>query len=144
MVNLTTKEAHRYKVISEVKEGYLKVREAAEILGLSQRQIYRIKARVEREGAGGIIHKSKGKHTPRWLTEKIKDKIDHLYKTKYRGFNLTHMTEFLNNQERMRVSRESRQRRDLIGEGLLCQAEKISQAPGVERTLFQRGSDGSI
>jgi len=100
-------EAERYKVISEVEEGYLKVKEAAEILELSERQVYRIKARVEREGAGGIIHKGKGNYTPRWLTEKIKDKIDHLYKTKYRGFNLTHMTEFLNNEEKIRVSRES-------------------------------------
>ena len=107
MINLTMKEAQRYKIISEVEEGYLKIEEAAEILGLSQRQIYRIKARVEREGVGGIIHKSKGKKAPRWLMEKIRDRIDHLYKTKYRGFNLTHMTEFLNAEERIRVSRES-------------------------------------
>lgn len=107
MLNLTMQEAERYKVISEVEGGYLKVGEAAEILGLSERQVYRIKARVRKEGAGGVIHKSKGKKAPLWLTEKIKDKIDHLYKTKYRGFNLTHMTEFLNMEERIRVSRES-------------------------------------
>lgn len=107
MVNLTMQEAHRYKVISEVKEGCLKVREAAEILGLSQRQVYRIKARFGKEGPKGIIHRSKGKKTPRWLREKVRDKIDHLYKTKYRGFNLTHMTEFLNQEEGIKVSRES-------------------------------------
>jgi transposase len=107
VLNLTMQEAERYKVISEVEGGYLKVREAAGILGLSERQVYRIKARVEREGAGGVIHRSKGKNTPLWLTDKIRDKIDHLYKTKYRGFNLTHMTEFLNMEERIRVSRES-------------------------------------
>jgi transposase len=106
-LHLTMQEAERYKVISEVEEGYLKVKEAGEILGLSERQVYRIKARVEREGAGGVIHKSKGKKAPLWLTEKIKDKIDHLYKTKYRGFNLTHMTEFFNQEEGIRVSRES-------------------------------------
>jgi transposase len=106
-LNLTMQEAERYKVISEVKEGYLKVKEAGEILGLSERQVYRIKARVEKEGAGGVIHKSKGKNTPLWLTDKIKDKIDHLYKTRYRGFNLTHMTEFLNEEEGIKVSRES-------------------------------------
>ena len=103
MLNLTMKEAQRYKVITEVDDGYLKVREAAEILGLSQRQIYRTKARVEKEGIGGIIHKSRGKHRPRWLTEKIRDKIDHLYRTKYRGFNLTHMTEYLNQEEEIFV-----------------------------------------
>jgi len=41
------KDAQRCKVIAEVQEGYLKVREAAEILGLSHRQVYRIKARGE-------------------------------------------------------------------------------------------------
>ncbi len=82
LLSLTMKEAQRYKVISEVEEGYLKVREAALVLGLSERQVYRIKARVEREGAGGIIHKSRGKRRPRWLREKIKDKIDHFYKSK--------------------------------------------------------------
>jgi transposase len=107
VLNLTMQEAERYKVISEVEEGYLKAKEAAEILGLSERQVYRIKARVEKEGAEGVIHRSKGKKTPLWLTEKIKDKIDHLYKTKYRGFNLTHMTEYLNQEERIKVSRES-------------------------------------
>lgn len=106
-LNLTMKEAERYKVISEVEEGYLKVKEAAEILELSERQIYRIKARVEEEGAGGVIHRSKGKRAPLWLTEKIRDRIDHLYKNKYGGFNLTHMTEFLNGEERIKVSRES-------------------------------------
>jgi len=107
VLNLTMQEAERYKVISEVEGGYLKVKEAGEILGLSERQVYRIKARVEREGAGGVIHRGKGKKKPHWLTEEIKDRIDHLYKTKYQGFNLTHMTEFLNREERIKVSRES-------------------------------------
>lgn len=107
MFSLTMEEAERYKVISETNEGYLKVREAAFVLGLSERQIYRIKARIQREGAKGVIHKSKGKRSPRHLTERIRDKIEHLYKTRYRGFNLTHMTEFLNTVEGIAVCRES-------------------------------------
>lgn len=116
MLNLTMQEAERYKVISEVEGGYLRIKparqrlaggEAGEILGLSERQVYRIKARVGKEGAGGVIHRSKGKKTPRWLRERVRDKIDHLYRTKYRGFNLTHMTEFLNHEEGIKVSRES-------------------------------------
>ena len=116
MLNLTREEAQRYKVISEVTEEYLKVKEAAELLGLSERQIYRIKARVQREGGGGVSHRSKGKKSPRWITMKVKDKIGQLYKTKYRGFNLTHMTEYLNSEERIRVSRES-VRRILLEKG---------------------------
>ena len=100
-------EAERYKVISEVEGGYIEVGEAAGILGLSERQVYRIKARVKEEGARGVIHRSKGKRSPYWLKEKIRERIDHLYQGKYRGFNLTHMTEFLNEEEGIRVSRES-------------------------------------
>jgi len=107
VLNLTMREAERYKVISEVEGGYLKGGEAAGILGLSERQVYRIKARVKEEGAGGVIHRSKGKRSPYWLKEKIRERIDHLYQSKYRGFNLTHMTEFLNGEEGIRVSRES-------------------------------------
>jgi len=86
VINLTMKEAERYKVISEVEGGYLRVKEAAEVLGISERQVYRIKARVGKEGAGGVIHRSKDKNTPHWLREKIRDKMDHLYKTKYMRF----------------------------------------------------------
>ena len=116
MLNLTMQEAERYKVISEVAGGYLKVKEAGEILGLSERQVYRIKARVEREGAGGVIHRSRGKKVPHWLRERVRDKIDYLYRTRYKGFNLTHMTEFLNQEEGIKVSRES-VRQILLGKG---------------------------
>jgi transposase len=101
------KEVNRYRVITEVIQKHLKVKDAAKILKRSERQVYRIKARVEKESAKGIIHKGKGKRGPRWITEKIKNKINSLYKTKYEGFNLTHMTEFLNEEEKIKVSRES-------------------------------------
>jgi len=107
VLNLTMKEVARYKVITEVIQRHLKVKDAAKILKRSERQVYRIKARVKKEGAKGVIHKTKGKRGPRWLTDKTKDKINKLYKTKYEGFNLTHMTEFLNETEKIKVSRES-------------------------------------
>ena len=107
MLNLTMKEVNRYRVITEVIQKHLKVKDAVKILKRSERQVYRIKARIEKEGAKGVVHKGKGKRGPRWITDKIKSKINNLYKTKYEGFNLTHMTEFLNEEEKIKVSRES-------------------------------------
>jgi len=101
------KEVNRYRVISEVIQKHLKVKEAAKILKRSERQVYRIKRRVAKEGAKGVIHRGKTKRGPRWLTDKVKNRINILYKNKYAGFNLTHMTEFLNEEERIKVSRES-------------------------------------
>lgn len=115
-ITLTMKELNRFKVISEANDGHLKVKDAASILKLSQRQIFRLKAIVKKEGAKGVIHKTKGKTRPRWLIERIKDKINNLYKTKYKGFNISHMTEFLNDHEKIKVSRESA-RQILIARG---------------------------
>lgn len=123
MLILTMKEVNRYKVISEVINGYLKVEDAARSLNRSQRQVYRIKAAVLKEGAKAVIHKNKVKRGPRWLTDKVKSKIKYLYQTKYQGFNITHMTEFLNEEEKIKTSRES-VRQALIEAGLYAKWKK--------------------
>lgn len=107
MYYLTMKELNKYKVITEVIEGYLRVRKASNILRLSERQIYRIKSRVEQEGIKGILHKSRGIRRARWLTVDVKNKIIQLYRTRYEGFNITHMTEYLNTEEKIKISKES-------------------------------------
>ncbi|MGR3176559.1 MAG: helix-turn-helix domain-containing protein [Candidatus Anammoxibacter sp.] len=48
MYNLTMNEISKYKTIKEVIEGYLKAEEASKILGISERQVYRIKSRGRR------------------------------------------------------------------------------------------------
>jgi transposase len=123
---LTLREGHRYNVICEVIRGYLKVQEAAEGLRLSERQIYRIKARVEEEGMGAVIHRSRGVSRARRLTQKVKGRIIKLYETKYKGFNLTHMTEFLNEEEAIDVSRES-VRQILLEDGCYTRRKKRSK-----------------
>lgn len=107
MYYLTMKELNKYKTITEVIEGYLRVRKASNILRLSERQIYRIKSRVEQEGIKGILHRSRGIKRARWLTPDVKNKTVQLYRTKYKGFNITHMTEYLNTEERIKISKES-------------------------------------
>lgn len=104
---LTMKEANRYHVISETNAGHLKNGEAGKMLDLSERQVYRIKSRVKDEGIKGIIHRSKGRRLPRWLTDRVIKRIGRLFSKKYSGFNITHFTEYLNDEEEIKVSRES-------------------------------------
>ena len=107
MERLTLREGEIYSVICEVIQGHLRVEEAAESVRLSERQMYRIKARVEEEGIKGVVHRSRGVPRRRRLTKRVRGRIVRLYERKYEGFNLTHMTEFLNEEEGIRVSRES-------------------------------------
>ena len=115
MYYLRMQDLNKYKTITEVIEGYLKVKEAGKVLKLSERQIYRtcpnryrrVKNRVEREGIKGILHKSRGTKRARWLTQDVQDKAVHLCNTKYKGFNNTHVTEYLNTEEKIKISKES-------------------------------------
>jgi DNA-directed RNA polymerase specialized sigma subunit len=61
MTTLTMRDEKRLDVIQRVYRSEITVREAAQVLGLSERQCYRIKARVKKSGAkGGAIIKKSG------------------------------------------------------------------------------------
>jgi transposase-like protein len=56
MTTLTMKDEKRIEVIQRVFRGELTVREAAMIVGVSERQSYRIKARVKQQEVKGVVH----------------------------------------------------------------------------------------
>lgn len=103
---LSMKEEKRYEVVKESLAGKIKVKQAAEVLGLSERQVYRIRRRVREEGIKGVIHRLRGKRSKRRLSEELRAKIKGLYQQKYYDFNINHFTEFLE-LEGIKVSRES-------------------------------------
>lgn len=55
------KERARYGVIKGLLEGRMNNLEAVPSLGLSRRQVQRIRKRVEAEGARGVMHCNKGR-----------------------------------------------------------------------------------
>lgn len=80
--------------------------EAALVLGVSERHTYRIKARVRKEGAKGVVHGNRGRICKRKLCEKTERRIVELARQKYRGFNDHHLSEKLKEQEQIELSRE--------------------------------------
>jgi transposase len=106
VITLTMKEKTRYEVIRDSLKRLIKVREAAELLSLSVRQIYRLRSRVKREGIKGVIHHLKGRASLKKTPKEIEERIKRLYKEKYSGFNLSHFTEYLNEEENIKISRE--------------------------------------
>lgn len=89
MTTLTMKEEKRLEVIQRVFRGELTVAKAALVLGVSERQCYRIKARVTRRGARGVVHGNRGRPSTRKVTEKTLKRIVELAKGKYRGLTTT-------------------------------------------------------
>lgn len=91
--------------------------EAAMVLGISERQGFRLKARVGKEGVRGVIHGNRGRRSPRELPAQIRQQIVKLARDKYRGFNDHHLTEKLAEVEGVQVSRGT-VRRLLRAEGV--------------------------
>lgn len=117
MTTLTMKDEKRLDVIQRVYRSELTVGQAALIMGLSERQCYRVKARVSKAGAKGVVHGNRGRPCKRKTKEKTVGRILELARGKYHGFNDHHLTEKLKEQESIELSREQ-VRRILRAEGI--------------------------
>ena len=106
MTTLTMQDEKRIEVIQRVFRGELTVLRAAVVLGISERQCYRIKQRVHQEGVKGVIHGNRGRPCKRRVKEKIVQRVVELARGKYQGFNDHHLTEKLKEHEQIDLSRE--------------------------------------
>ena len=106
-IALTMREQQRVAVVERVFRGELTMAKAAMVLGVSERQSFRIKARIRKEGVRGVIHGNRGRSSPRKLSPTTHQRIVALARGKYRGFNDHHLTEKLTDTEGIRVSRET-------------------------------------
>jgi transposase len=106
MTTLTMKDEKRLDVIQRVYRSELTVVQAALVLGVSERQCYRVKARVGKAGAKGVVHGNRGRPCKRKIKEKTVKRIVELAQGKYKDFNDHHLTEKLQSEEEIKLSRE--------------------------------------
>jgi transposase len=135
---LTMKEQKRLEIIERVLRGEVDMGKAAMVLGLSERQVYRVKAKIRSEGVKGVIHGNRGRSPRRKLGEAIVRRVVALARGKYRGFNDHHFTEKLQD-EGMKVSRE-KVRRILRAEGIFSPRRR--RPPKHRRRRERRASEG--
>jgi len=117
MTTLTMKEEKRLKIVERVYRSELTVIQAALVLGISERQFYRIKARVKKHGAKGVVHGNRGRPCKRKVKEQTVKRIIELAQGKYKDFNDHHLTDKLASDEKITVSRE-KVRRILRAQGI--------------------------
>ncbi len=101
---MTQKEISRLRVINQTIDGVLTIREAAELLDLSERQVLRLNKGVVDEGPAFIIHKNRGRKPKHATTDDIKDLIIELKQTKYEEANFNHFHELIEEHEDVTVS----------------------------------------
>ena len=107
---MTSREQRRAWVLTRVLKAELTMTEAAETLGLSERQLWRLRAAFERDGPSGLVHGNRGRPSGRRLDAALRDRIVDLRRTTYADVNDTHLAELLAEREDIEVSRPSLQR----------------------------------
>lgn len=102
---MSQKQLNRYKVISMVIEGHLKIADAAKVLSLSERQIIRLKKGVMKQGPAFLIHRNTGKTPSHALDDTLKERIISLKNSDiYKEANFLHFKELLETREGICIS----------------------------------------
>lgn len=102
---MTQKQLSRYLVIERSLKGGISVKEAAEVLGLSIRQVIRLRKGVNEQGASALVHKNQGRPPAHTLAEELKEKIIELKSSdKYKDANFKHYQELLERKEGIKAS----------------------------------------
>lgn len=107
---MSQEQLQRIKVIENAVEGRINVSEAAELLGLSTRQVTRLKGRYRKQNAEWVYHGNRGRKPANRIAETARRQVVELAEGKYKGFNDTHLWEKLKKVEGVAVSRQSVQR----------------------------------
>jgi transposase len=116
-VTLNRKEQKRALVLGKVDRGELTAVEAGKVMGLSERHVRRLLAEYREDGPKALAHGNRGRIPHHALAPTTRAQVLDLAQGKYNGFNHSHLTEKLQEDEEVDISRSS-VRRILVGSGI--------------------------
>ena len=98
----------RVAVLEAISGGTISNTDAADSLGISMRQVIRLKKKYSVEGAVGLIHGNRGRKPRHALPEGMAEKVVSLYKEPDNaGCNFQHFTESLEENNKIKLSAAS-------------------------------------
>ena len=115
-LTLTTKEQSRIRVLNGVNAGEVTVGVSAGLMGVSERQAWRLLAAYREEGAAAISHGNRGRKPSTTTDTGTQQRVLELAEGAYAGLNHTHLTEMLSEREGIGLSRSTVRRILLAGD----------------------------
>ncbi len=114
---MSIEEADRLSIMRQVDKKIFTLKKASEGLGICLRQTKRIRKRYLKQGELGLISLKRGKESNRKIPNEIREEVIKLSQTKYIDFGPTLLSEYLEKDEKKKISSETL-RKWLIAEGL--------------------------
>ena len=109
-MTLTPEEGRRVHVLTLLEGKRITSMQAAAVLGLTPRQVRRLRMDLRQKGPAGVIHGNRGRPAPNRLPDTLRNQIVALARGRYAGLNDHHLTEKLTAVEGIAVSRATVQR----------------------------------
>jgi len=105
---MTQNERNKLYVARCLLDGKMTIAEAAEVLGLSERQVKRLKKGVREHGDAFVVHKNRGRKPLHAITDEVKSLVVSLKNSeKYAKANFSHFQELLEEFESVSLSKPS-------------------------------------
>lgn len=104
-LRVSQRELHRMHVVRLTLEGRESVGRGAKLLGISPRQMKRLRRKIRKGGVGGLVHGNRGRKAWNKTASEKMDKVIELARGRYQGLNDTHLTEKLKEKEEISLSR---------------------------------------
>lgn len=141
LLTMSKRELTRLEVMQRLKDKRLTQKEAAQILGLSTRQVKRLWQAYQEKGAAGLVSARRGKPSNNRLETEIAQKALDLIKARYVDFGPTLAHEKLTEVHKLSLSRES-VRRIMITEGIW--KPKRAKRPSIHQMRERRACFGEL
>ncbi|MFH1830604.1 MAG: ISNCY family transposase [Pseudomonadota bacterium] len=140
-INLSMRETRRYEVMQQVMAGRKTMAEAGQLLGIKERQGYRIKAAIIKKGIRGAIHGNRGRRPWNALPADLLERVVKLRKEVYVGFNDRHFKEKLAEEEGLKIGRE-KVRQTLRAASI--RPERVARKPKHRQRRERRSREASV
>jgi transposase len=106
-LRVSQRELHRIHVVRLTIEGRESVGRGAKLLGISPRQMKRLRRKMKKRGVKGLVHGNRGKQPWNKTASAKIEKVIKWVRGKYQGLNDTHLTEKLKEKEKISISRSA-------------------------------------
>jgi hypothetical protein len=106
-ITMTTREQRRAWVLTRQLAGEITLAEAAGLMGLSERQVRRLRSGFGRDGPAALVHGNRGRASSRRVPAALRARVAALAAGRYGGLNDCHLADLLAEEEAIALSRST-------------------------------------
>ena len=141
VVSMSQQELSRFDTVLRVERRELRPEDAAALLGISRRQVFRLLDRLRSDGAEGLVSGKRGKPSNRRLSDALRQHAIALVQAHYADFGPTLAAEHLAERHDVRISHESL-RKLMIEAGLW--KDRQARRPRPYQPRYRRDCRGEL